>query len=155
MTKSAFLIPCTLLLSASFLIQCKPEVTAFEVNESIWAIQECHENDDNAYSSLLEDIIGTWKWQYTSCPSSSDPTVIGNFSKDNTRVIFREDGSVTYQTDSTTVNTTYAFVLTQGNVTPNIQFGESFGLWGNFYMCKDEIAFINSPVDGCDQLLLK
>lgn len=123
----------------------KPEPVANFDLDRMW---DCH-NTDNPYPSQITGrIIGTWVWQSNRCFWTGDTT----FSADRHVVITFTDGGLYKVFEDGKIESEGSFTLSQvdDKIWHVVTSSVSQYLHGYIILCKNEVVFYSSYMDGCD-----
>ena len=131
--------------------QLYPNGAVAEINTS--ALTECH-NTENPYpSQITANIEGTWVWQSYRCPMTGTTTN----SADKHVVLTFNDGGLFKVFEDSKLITEGEWNLSQ--VQPGIWEMQtskpSEYVNGYIWLCKNELLFSSSYLDGCEYLFVK
>lgn len=123
--------------------------TGFDIGR----IRDCH-NEENRYpSQITSGLLGTWLWVSNSCFWTGDTTFTANkhvlvtFSDAGMYKVF-EDGVIESEG-------TWKLAQSGNNIWSISTSKHSQYLNGYVWLCKDEVVFFSSYIDGCDYYFVR
>lgn len=152
MSKLPFSLMAFILLT---LISCQKEELQKELtNQELW---NCHTAEALSEAALKQRLIGTWNWKNKACPFNPND-VPTDTEHAGLSAEFKSDNSLTIKQDEEIVfQTTWSLIESETAVhvppIPSYQlrtdlFVDQF--LGVIVLCEDELLFMSSYIDGCD-----
>lgn len=150
---------CAVFFTVLGFYSCKKE-KADQLNTSVNTptvdidrIWNCHSAENPYPSQISANIEGTWVWQSNRCYGSNDTTLSAN---KHVVVIFNDGGLYKIFEDSKLVSEgTWGLTNTGGNDWVITTSSANSYLKGYVLLCKNELVFSSSYVDGCDYYFIR
>lgn len=115
----------------------------FDVN----TIAQCHKTSNPYPSQIMSGLEGTWVWQSNKCFWTGDTTYVA----DRQVVITFSDGALYKIFENGVLTSEGSFYLAKSGENWQVITSKSNAfMHGDVLLCKNELVFYSSFIDGCD-----
>ncbi len=151
-------ITCLAIFTAAGFTSCKKEKadqmgTTPTIGFNLGAIMDCHKEQNQYPSQITAGLEGTWVWTSNTCYWTGDST----FTPDKHVVVTFTDAGVYKVFEDSKIESEGTWKLSQAgpDTWSIITEKPSAYLNGYVYLCKNEVVFFSSYIDGCDYYFVR